>query len=472
MAEINDEELITKFCNVTNATQKIAIDYLAVSDGNVEQAITLYLESGGADLSALGTGNNRQETSTVIDAVDLTGNDTFDSDAELAKQLAQEDYSEIRAPIAPKRDILVRGDHDDFNNLFEDRLIPGIPRNRRTRDVYRTFAGDISPGDPSTSSREDKADRLTNLFKPPFEIMHKDSFERTRTKAREEGKWLMVDIQEITEFSCQVLNRDLWSNQTVQDVIRQHFLFLQFNADTADGRQYINFYPIESYPHIAIIDPLTGERLKVWNASMEPTEFIMNVTDFLERYSSADYSKNPLPQKSKSAKSYTDMSEEEQLRAALKESRLYNNEADQESEDETMEVESEPLEKETNIADQESEDETMEVESEPLEKETNIAAENSVSSTFDSIRPVERVEVVGPNATAIKFRLPDGKNIMRRFDRSDPVRYLFEFVKVSVPEAQEKPFELVYHRNNLINQVEQTVNEAELSNAVVNVVFG
>ncbi|CAG8746340.1 22483_t:CDS:10 [Dentiscutata erythropus] len=444
MAEINDEELITKFCNVTNATQKIAIDYLAVSDGNVEQAITLYLESGGADLSALGAGSNRQETSTAIDAVDLTSNDTFDSDAELAKQLAQEDYSEIRAPIAPKRDILVRGDHDDFNNLFEDRFIPGIPRTRRTRDVYRTFAGDISPGDPSSS--EEKTDRLANLFKPPFEIMHKDSFERTRTKAREENKWLMVDIQEITEFACQVLNRDLWSNQTVQDVIRQHFLFLQFNADTPDGRQYINFYPIESYPHIAIIDPLTGERLKVWNTTtVEPTEFIMNVTDFLERYSLNDYSKNPLPQKSKSAKSYTDMSEEEQLMAALNESRFYNNKVDQESE----------------------EDETMEVEPEYPEKETNI-----VSSTFDSIRPVERVEAAGPSTTAIKFRLPDGKNIMRRFDRSDPVRYLFEFVKVSVPEAQEKPFELVYHRNNLINQVEQTVDEAELSNAAVNVVFG
>ncbi|CAG8628634.1 1172_t:CDS:10, partial [Scutellospora calospora] len=329
------------------------------------------------------------------------------------------------------------------------RIISGIPRSRRARDIHRTFAGDIGPGDPSTSSREERTDRLVDLFKPPFEIMHKESFERTRTKARNEGKWLMVDIQQITEFSCQVLNRDLWSDQTVQDVIRAHFLFLQFNADTADGRQYINFYPIESYPHIAIIDPRTGERLKVWNTPMEPTEFIISVTDFLERYSLTDYSRNP-PQKSSSSKSFLDMSEEEQIMAALKESRVYNNEVEQESD----------------------EDETMDVEPESFEKETNIVTEETVSSTFDKILPVERIEVAGPSTTAIKFRLPDGKNIMRRFDRSDPVRYLFEFIKVSIPEAQEQPFELVYHRNNLINQVEQTVDEAELSNAVVNVVFG
>ncbi|CAG8753668.1 12289_t:CDS:2, partial [Cetraspora pellucida] len=75
----------------------------------------------------------------------------------------------------------------------------------------------------------------------------------------------------------------------------------------------------------------------------------------------------------------------------------------------------------------------------------------------------------GPSTTAIKFRLPDGQNIKRRFDKSDPVRYLFEFIKASVPEAQEKQFELIYNRNSLINQVERTVDEAELSNAVVNV---
>ncbi|CAG8767593.1 21832_t:CDS:10, partial [Racocetra persica] len=448
MAEIS-EELITKFCSITNATEKIASDYLAVSDGNVEQAITLYLESGGVDLSSLGVGGNRQETSTAIDAVDLTNNDTyFDSDAELAKQLAREDYSEIRAPIAPKRDILVRSDHDDFNNIFEDRIIPGIQRTRRTRDAHRTFADSIVPGDPSTSTRDDRTDQLANLFKPPFEIMHKDSFERTRTKARDEGKWLMVDIQEVTEFNCQKLNRDLWSDPTVQDVIRAHFLFLQFNADTADGRQYINFYPIEKFPHIAIIDPRTGERLRVWSDAMEPTEFIISVTDFLERYSLTD-SKNPMPQKFKSTKSFTEMSEEEQLRRALEESSSYNNRFDQESDESEMEVE-------------------------PVHTEdTKIVAESSVSSMFDTIHPVERAEVSGgPSTTAIKFRLPDGQNIKRRFDKSDPVRYLFEFIKASVPEAQEKQFELIYNRNSLINQVERTVDEAELSNAVVNVVLG
>jgi hypothetical protein len=37
----------------------------------------------------------------------------------------------------------------------------------------------------------------------------------------------MVDIQNIGEFACQVLNRDLWNESAVKEVIKAHFLFLQ-----------------------------------------------------------------------------------------------------------------------------------------------------------------------------------------------------------------------------------------------------
>jgi hypothetical protein len=37
----------------------------------------------------------------------------------------------------------------------------------------------------------------------------------------------MVNIQNPSEFSCQVLNRDLWSDGFVKDIIRQWFIFLQ-----------------------------------------------------------------------------------------------------------------------------------------------------------------------------------------------------------------------------------------------------
>jgi len=51
------------------------------------------------------------------------------------------------------------------------------------------------------------------------------------TKACDAGraanKWLMVNIQNVQEFSCQVLNRDVWSNSTVKTVVHEHFILWQ-----------------------------------------------------------------------------------------------------------------------------------------------------------------------------------------------------------------------------------------------------
>lgn len=103
--------------------------------------------------------------------------------------------------------------------------------------------------------------------------------------AREEGaklnKWLMVNVQNVQEFSCQILNRDVWSNTAVKSIITEHFVFwqvcLKFNFDmyliyfifqvyhdTADGQRYMQFYNVTDFPHVAILDPRTGS-LKLFN---------------------------------------------------------------------------------------------------------------------------------------------------------------------------------------------------------------
>lgn len=37
----------------------------------------------------------------------------------------------------------------------------------------------------------------------------------------------MVNVQDSREFSCQVLNRDVWSNQAVKTIVSEHFIFWQ-----------------------------------------------------------------------------------------------------------------------------------------------------------------------------------------------------------------------------------------------------
>lgn len=41
----------------------------------------------------------------------------------------------------------------------------------------------------------------------------------------------MVNIQEAGVFACQVLNRDLWSDQSVKEIVKENFIFLQVRRD-------------------------------------------------------------------------------------------------------------------------------------------------------------------------------------------------------------------------------------------------
>ena len=38
---------------------------------------------------------------------------------------------------------------------------------------------------------------------------------------------LRIRIQDASEFKCQVLNRDIWSNEVVKSIIKEQFIFLQ-----------------------------------------------------------------------------------------------------------------------------------------------------------------------------------------------------------------------------------------------------
>ena len=42
--------------------------------------------------------------------------------------------------------------------------------------------------------------------------------------------WLLVNLQDSREFSCQILNRDLWSSPAVRELVQSHFVFIQVSG--------------------------------------------------------------------------------------------------------------------------------------------------------------------------------------------------------------------------------------------------
>lgn len=133
----------------------------------------------------------------------------------------------------------------------------------------------------------------------------------------------MINVQDPTEFSCQVLNRDLWSDSIVKDIVKESFIFLQvsqwhfvckvvshflmllwtekYNNGSPEGARYNTFYSVNAYPHLAIVDARTGERIKVWEKALSPTDFMMDVTEFMEQ-NSPDSPAAAVPKRPKKAK--------------------------------------------------------------------------------------------------------------------------------------------------------------------------
>lgn len=84
-----------------------------------------------------------------------------------------------------------------------------------------------------------------------------------RKRARELNRWLLLTIHAPTDFASQAMNRDLWNSALLQSFIKDNFVFMQIIVGGGEEKRYSSFYPYDGlYPHVALIDPRTGERVE------------------------------------------------------------------------------------------------------------------------------------------------------------------------------------------------------------------
>uniref|UniRef100_A0A3B4AJM7 UBX domain-containing protein n=1 Tax=Periophthalmus magnuspinnatus TaxID=409849 RepID=A0A3B4AJM7_9GOBI len=133
-----------------------------------------------------------------------------------------------------------------------------------------------------------------------------------------ENKWLMINIQNVQDFACQCLNRDVWSNDAVKTIIREHFIFWQVYHDSEEGQRYIQFYKLNKFPYISILDPRTGQKMVEWN-QLDVSSFLEQATGFLTEHGQLDGPSCPAPPAKRArSESLIDASEDSQLEAAIR----------------------------------------------------------------------------------------------------------------------------------------------------------
>lgn len=309
---------------------------------------------------------------------------------------------------------------------------------------------------------------LAEMYRPPFEIMSRLPWDVARQEGRDGEKWLLVNIQDSSIFDCQVLNRDLWKDKSVQDTVKEHFVFLQYSKDDSRSAPYLQYYfqgsdVSENYPHIAIVDPRTGEQMKVWSGPpvVKPAEFLMQLHEFLDRYSLKHHVRNPVARRKaeKKEKSIDAMTEEEMMEMAMRNSLGEEAAAAQRLED--------PDELTRSTQDVKGKGRVLE-EGVSMEEPEPEAAEASLFSTIPSDRPHTEPAADPATTTRIQFRHPSGR-VIRRFALSDPVQRIYEWLK-SDPPLEDKAgvdFELNAMGRNLIDELATSIEDAGLKNGTV-----
>ncbi|CAJ0549759.1 Ff.00g033720.m01.CDS01 [Fusarium sp. VM40] len=415
-----------------------------------------------------------------------------EEDMAMAKRLQEELYQgnqgsgsgvnpdDVRAPIARTTETLVApgwggGENDDgMEAAFLEQL-----RQRRRANPPNRAGGPFSQqiwADPerrSTQPAENGAHarRLEDLFRPPYDLMARMSWDEARTLGKEDKKWIMVNLQDMNDFNCQALNRDIWKDQDVKDLVAENFIFLQYDKQFPDAEEFVNFYfpnqtheNPDNYPHVSIIDPRTGEQVKVWTGRPFPSaqDFHAELAEFLDRYSLAANSKNPVAKSTARKPQRVDverMTEDEMLEMALKNSLEGASGSGGSST--------------SNLHDPDALTKTPAPEETGKGKEPEAPVEQSPWAQISSSNPHTEPEADPTTTTRIQFRHPTGR-VIRRFNLDDQVRRIYEWLKAEPLEGKEGiEFELkkMPAGQDLIESMDATIVDTGLKQGTVMIEF-
>jgi UBX domain-containing protein 7 len=343
------------------------------------------------------------------------------------------------------------------------------------RDAYDSENA-LAESTGGASEASARSTRLARLFQPPWDLMYKGEFDAARDEGKEQKKWLLVDLQDPSIFDCQALNRDLWKNEGIVETVKENFIFLQFNRDDPRATQYVQYYfqnyeSSSEYPHVSIIDPRTGEQMKLWARKVpSAADFLMQLHEFLDRYSLDNNARNPVAKRrseAKKEKPVEALTEDEMLERALQASL-----ASQHEEPKPTPAE-DPDDLTRSIPDLKGLQSRPAADDDAMDVENNGAEDPAEASAFAQIRSdLPHTEPpAGPGVTRVQIRHPGGR-IVRRFSEQDPVQRIYEFLKAEPLEGKEgSAFELVSMGKNLMEVRHETIEAAGLKNGTVMVEF-
>ena len=256
--DVDNDEMVSQFMAFTNCADPArATSYLEMSGGNVETAVSLYMEheqGGGVSEPSAAAGPGAQGRGAAAASAAASGGGA----------MMGGDFGDVRAPDAT-RTMRLMDDHGPHGGMMhhdpafhlmssmmeEHEQLSTFSSRPATRRVDARAAVNDAAAAAEANAADDEGDdddsyevidvdeeddnnrasmapaRLEDMFAPPNHLLHKATFQGARSDAKDAKRWLLVNIQRDSEFSSHVLNRDVWRDELVENLIREGFIFWQ-----------------------------------------------------------------------------------------------------------------------------------------------------------------------------------------------------------------------------------------------------
>jgi hypothetical protein len=233
----DNDDLISQFLAFTgSADTERAASYLEMSGGNVETAVGLYMEHQGAGGAGAGGGE--------LGGFDIPP-DTEVRAPDATQTMRLMDDTGGGGGMHGMHGIPMHHPYMQMDPMIEEQLAnsafaaPSLFAD--AREAVNAAAAAEADNDDSKENMDDEdsssgvarappnnLERLADMFAPPEHLIYKEGgFEGARTMAKDNKRWLLVNLQRDSEFSCHALNRDVWRDELVENLIREGFIFWQ-----------------------------------------------------------------------------------------------------------------------------------------------------------------------------------------------------------------------------------------------------
>lgn len=529
----NNDELVSQFIAFTGSSDsERASMYLEMSGNNLETAVGLYMEhqgGGGGGGARVDASSSNQDPFAGASAsgeggMGIGGGDVRAPDATRTMRLMDDPVGPprgigmMRHPYMPMIDPMIQHQiatsafaRDVVNNaaVDDDNMNDSEDDDSNYNDDNDEDDNGNSAGSRNNRNRNNNNNRstinratgLADMFAPPRHLLCKESFEGARTIAKDSKRWLLVNLQRDNEFSCHALNRDVWRDELVENLIGEGFIFWQDMDASQEGSVYAERYKVSDYPHVGIIDPRT--RRLMWKKEgwtqqnpLTAEQFSEYAMDFCSRHS---FDRPPqAPRLSSTANSTAglptkrpmqEMSEDEQLhaamRASLKESSSSGGDIKNDSGDEYDYEMNDDDDDDVVIVDSNGE-KVAQPDSKPQafqKKEGTAKSADTSSTTTPTLSKLVPPSILQQlisfdigdqpeEGARVQFRMPDGKRKIRKFDPSQNVRLAYAFVAQSNPEGSNgKEFILMvgFPPKDLMSVIDNSIESCSLAGETITV---